>query len=71
MYFSLGPDNLKDPRLRGLFRAMHNYGKSSLDKLLGEVMNGELRILDQVSAGMLFLIDIFIACCIYFVAVKM
>lgn len=71
VYFSLGPDNLKDPRLRGLFRAMHNYGKSSLDKLFGEVMNGELRILDQVTAGMLLLIDIFIACFIYFVAVKM
>lgn len=71
VYFSLGPDNLKDPRLRGLFRAMHNYGESSLDKLLGEVMSGQLRMLDQVSAGMLFLIDIFIACLIYFVAVKM
>ncbi|MBD8873426.1 hypothetical protein [Rhodanobacter sp. DHB23] len=59
MYFVLGPDNLKDPRLLGLFRAMHNYGNSSLDKLLGEVMSGEQRKSDQFIAGMLFLIDLY------------
>ncbi|GLQ98182.1 hypothetical protein GCM10007863_26020 [Dyella mobilis] len=61
MYFSLGPENLKDPRLLGLFRAMHNYGKSSLDQLLNEEKSGELRMLDQFSAALLFLVDIFIA----------
>ena len=61
VYFALGPDNLKDPRFRGLFRAMHNHGQSSLDKLLGEVMSGKLRMLDRVNAGMLFLIDIYMA----------
>ena len=61
VYFALGPDNLKDPRFRGLFRAMHNYGQSSLDKLLDEVMSGKLRKLDQFNAGMLFLIDIYMA----------
>jgi predicted RNA-binding Zn-ribbon protein involved in translation (DUF1610 family) len=61
MYFALGPENLKDPRLLGLFRTMHNYGNSSLDKLLGEVKSGELRMLDQFSAVMLCLINIFMA----------
>jgi hypothetical protein len=61
VYFSLGPENLKDPRLLGLFRAMHNQGGSSLDKLLNQEKSGELRMLDQFSAALLFLIDIYIA----------
>jgi hypothetical protein len=61
MYFSLGPENLDDPRLLGLFRAMHNYGKSSLDQLLKEERSGELRMLDKFSAVLLCLVDIGIA----------
>jgi hypothetical protein len=61
MYFSLGPENLEDPRLLGLFRVMRNYGKSSLDRLLKEERSGELRMLDQFSAALLFLVDIGIA----------
>lgn len=65
VYFALGPDNLKDPRFRGLFKAMHNYGQSSFDKLLDEVMSGKLRKLDQFNAVMLFLIDIYMACSLW------
>ncbi|WP_329743283.1 hypothetical protein [Dyella sp. A6] len=61
VYFALGPENLKDPRLLGLFRAMRNYGKSSLDQLLNEEKSGKLRMLDQFRAVMLCLVDIFIA----------
>lgn len=61
MYFRLGPENLRDPRLLGLFRAMHNYGKSSLDQLLNEEKSGKLRMLDQFSAVLLCLLDIYIA----------
>ena len=61
MYFSLGPENLEDSRLLGLFRAMRNYGESSLDQLVKEEKSGELRMLDQFSAVLLFLVDIGIA----------
>lgn len=70
VYFSFGEENLKDPRLYGLFKAMQNHGNSSLTKLMSQVIRGELRLLENFSAFLLFLVNIFAVCLIYFVAIK-